>query len=245
MSDKHSIRKLSLLRRIQRFFGQFLFLLSPLCELAVFSLIFMGFSWGSYKLVNHGIMLFKEDRKATVTYVHQKTQKKQELLPEPEAVLSLREEIWRGLGEKQKIQVLNTIVVKEKEHLGMKNDITLNIEKLGGEKLGCCEISRADIILDKEHVLTGKSWEVLESLCHEIFHAYEYEMIGLCENSKGKYRKKVLESVQFYKSEFEYYISGVDDFDGYYQQQCEKDARKYAEKAVGRYQKQLSEYVKK
>ena len=54
---------------------------------------------------------------------------------------------------------------------------------------------------------------------------------------------KIYEDAQIYKKEFGNYKSGIDEYNEYYYQQCEVDARSYAENSVNYYMSYIYNYM--
>ena len=97
-------------------------------------------------------------------------------------------------------------------------------------------------MIDLGQLETAAAADVLESLCHECFHAYQYQMIALYEDIPEKYRNMLLfQYVGSYIKETSNYNDGSGDLVDYYYQTIEIQARQYAELAVADYYGRIRE----
>ena len=73
-------------------------------------------------------------------------------------------------------------------------------------------------------------WSALDTLCHEVYHAYQEMQVELYEDLNSPYREmELFHDAAVYAEEFRDYKDGDEDgYDLYYEQQCEEDARNYA-----------------
>jgi hypothetical protein len=75
----------------------------------------------------------------------------------------------------------------------------------------------------------GKLGELIDTITHEARHQFQAEVIANPERFEIP-----AETVAEWKADFENYISPQDDFEGYYKQSIEKDAREFAENVMRR-----------
>ena len=66
---------------------------------------------------------------------------------------------------------------------------------------------------------------IIDLVCHETFHYFEHRLVNGAEDI---HHLSTSEKVEKYKYEFTHYIDIEDDYDRYYKQLCEADARAYA-----------------
>lgn len=75
--------------------------------------------------------------------------------------------------------------------------------------------------------------DLVNTICHESYHAYEHRLIDMYESSSDQYKQlKVFEYATEYQKEFNNYteyLPELDNYEEYYYQLCEADARDYAD----------------
>ena len=86
--------------------------------------------------------------------------------------------------------------------------------------------------------------EVLNTCLHEAFHSYQYRLIDAYNSTDEDVKSlRMYKRAVSYIEEFSNYIDGNKDFNGYYEQLCETDARNYAEDAVEDYYNKIYKYL--
>ena len=86
--------------------------------------------------------------------------------------------------------------------------------------------------------------EVLNIVCHESYHAYQHCIVSALENADEESKNlRLFRDARNYAEEFCDYKSGDNGFYDYYYQECEMDAREYAEEALLNYYKRIEEYL--
>ena len=157
----------------------------------------------------------------------------------------IEEDKWEVLSVNEKMNVLNTIVSIEKEELGIPYALNVTEEKLSEGLVAQYHPLSNTIKIDKDYMNDCTSDEVVDSICHEVYHAYQNCLVELYENSSMEYRNLVVfKSVPEYKKEFTQYKDGMDEIFDYYMQTCECDARAYAASRVKYYQDYLLLIIK-
>lgn len=139
---------------------------------------------------------------------------------------------------KSETSKLHQAFVKElKEQMGLA-------EKPKGT-LGEYSENNYKVAIDLEQLETYDSMKCVEVICHEAYHAYQFELVDLYyaadDNKKNLY---IFRDIIKYENEFKNYIDGHEDFYAYYAQRCEENSRNYSEDAVCDYYKKIfgSEY---
>lgn len=135
------------------------------------------------------------------------------------------EERWAALDMDRKLEVLQVLVDAEREELGISERIYIRTELLHGKNGGYYD-QEGCIRIDLEYLRTFPVEQVVRTVCHEIYHCYEYRLVEVFAKADPKNRGlKIFDSVADYQREFADYIS---DGKGYLNQMCENDARYYA-----------------
>lgn len=154
----------------------------------------------------------------------------------------LREEEWKELSPQQKLDVLGVVLNIEIRYLGLNHEVYLKSSVLNGETAAHYNHKDHEIVIDLGQLETAAAADVLESLCHECFHAYQYQMIALYEDTPEKYRNMLLfQYVGSYIKETSNYNDGSGDLMDYYYQTIEIQARQYAELSVADYYGRIRE----
>ena len=153
-----------------------------------------------------------------------------------------REEEWKKLNSQQKLDVLGVVLNIEIRYLGLNHEVYLKSSVLNGETAAHYSHKDHEIVIDLGQLETASAADVLDSLCHECYHAYQYQMIALYEDTPEKYRNMLLfQYVGSYIEEMSDYNDGSSDLMDYYYQTIEIQARQYAELAVADYYGRIRE----
>ena len=161
-----------------------------------------------------------------------------------DAILLLQEEEWANLTTQEKLDILQTVANIEAHYLGLPNELNVGTANLDENTLACYNDRTHTISIDLNHLENDSVYDVLNSCCHEAYHSYQHRLVDAYnaadENSRGLRIYKL--AVQ-YGQEFNNYVDGDHDFCSYYYQDCEIDARDYAEDAVYDYYDRIYEYL--
>ncbi len=161
-----------------------------------------------------------------------------------ETILKLQPDIWDSMEDEEKLEVLQTAANIEQYSLGIPDHITVMVTDLEECTLGCYVQEGNVIYIDTEYFNDGWSWDVLNSVCHEAYHCYQYCLVDvLGQVDTGSKNLQMFSRVSAYAYEFNHYISGSEDYESYYSQKCEIDAREYAEEAAYKYYEMVYDYL--
>ncbi len=152
-------------------------------------------------------------------------------------VVKLEEDVWMTLTFQEKLDLMQTIANIERNYLGISHELNVEAATLDDSTHGYYDDSRHLIVLNITHLENDSSYEVLDTLCHEAYHAYQHRQLDAFNQLDDDSRNLLMfYDVQKYKEEFEGgYIDGDEDFSAYYLQISEWEAREYAEEAVNDY----------
>lgn len=156
----------------------------------------------------------------------------------------LWEDDWNALSPQQRLDVLGVVMNIEIRYLGLNHELYLKSSVLDGETAAHYEHKNHEIVIDIGQLKTASASSALNSLCHECYHAYQYQMIALYEAVPEEYRNMLLfQYVGSYMEETAHYSDGREDWLDYYDQTLEIQARQYAELAVADYYGRIREYL--
>lgn len=155
-----------------------------------------------------------------------------------ETIALLDENIWTSLTVQEKAGALQIIANLERSYLGISNELNVCVVNLEEEGLlGRYDDSTHEIIIDMDLLLNGSAQDALQCLVHEAFHSFEHRMVDLYEETDMSNKNLwIFRKANIYAEEFRYYNNGEDAYSDYYEQQCEIDARDYAEERVNFYE---------
>jgi len=146
-----------------------------------------------------------------------------------EDLLLLGTEEWDTLSNQEKLDILQKIANLEQAYLGIPHAVTVGASELEETTFGCYNDTKQSITINLEWLDILDSWSVVETVCHEMYHAYQYCLVDiyntLPEETKRLYMFKI---IPYYEYEFANYIEGAEDPEAYAKQYCEKGAREYA-----------------
>lgn len=160
-----------------------------------------------------------------------------------EAVLrNLASDKWATLSHEEKMNTLQTVVNIETTYL-TTSPITLKSTKLEDSTVGQYSYDENIIYIDSEFMATSDSMDVIDTICHECRHAYQHSVVDMLDWSQDSVTTHYFyRSARQWKLEFSDYRNGQLDYNTYYQQSIEADARAYAERSVYVYMEFLEQY---
>lgn len=162
-----------------------------------------------------------------------------------DTVLLLQEEEWVSLTTQEKLDTLQTVANIEAHYLGLPNELNVGAANLDEDTLACYDDRTYTISIDLNHLESASVYDVLESCCHEAYHSYQHRLVD-AYNSTDEYLRglRLFDMAAQYNYEFDDYANGNSEFYAYYFQDCEIDARDYAEDAVEDYYNRIDEYLR-
>lgn len=161
-----------------------------------------------------------------------------------ETLLKLQENLWRGLSAEERLGVMQTVANIEQRYLGLPDRLTVGTLSLAQGQLGYYVDNTHEIIISVDSLLGDSSLEVLDTVCHEAYHSYEHRLVEVYREADKKNRGlRFFRQADSYVEEFDNYVNGKEDFCVYYEQDCERDAREYARKAVYDYCEKIREHL--
>lgn len=151
---------------------------------------------------------------------------------------------WSGLTLQERLDVLQTAANIEQRYLGLPDGMTVGAADLEEGVLGYYSDAAHEIVISIDHLQDDSSWDVLNTVCHEVYHSYQHRVVDAWLDADEAIRGlRMFKKAGAYAEEFQDYISGNEDFCSYYNQDCEIDARDYAEEAVNDYYGRIRNYV--
>jgi len=147
-----------------------------------------------------------------------------------ESLEFLQEEQWKKLNAEQKIDVLQVVANIEKDNLGLPHELNV-VASAVNKNVGAHYDYRKHRITLGLGVLTYYTAEqAVNTIMHEVRHAYQYQLVELYNSLTPEQKQlKVFEEsyIPNFTYELENYININEDYESYYNQFVEIDARLY------------------
>ncbi len=158
----------------------------------------------------------------------------------------LDEPVWETLNTDEKIEVIQTLAEVEKSYLGLAVKLKISVEPAQTtERMGYYLKSGEKIVISKHSIENNSSWVIVNTLCHEIYHAYEDKLIDLYIKAEPSEKKlDIFSDARNYYREYKNYISPEDNYSGYYNQATEADAREHAKQATINYYRYIKNHLR-
>lgn len=175
-------------------------------------------------------LIFAAGRMDRVTIQKQSVEDMREKNNAREIVVYLKDYEWEKLSQDERLKVLGTITDYECDYLGMEDNIG---RQSGGGTVGMY-VQETDEILIRPDVLQYSGEKSLEVLLHEIRHMYQWQLIELYQLTGDKKKDlKLFDEIRTFEYENNHYEN--DDYEAYYSQKCEEDAREYSARRIKEY----------
>ena len=151
---------------------------------------------------------------------------------------------WSEASLKDKEVFIEAVKNRELSELGVTYEISIKYKELGNT-LGQYVTNDKIIDLNRKHVEEADVLEVIGTVAHECYHAYQIQCVEMYKSlDEADKDLEMFSDVVKYGKEFENYILANEDFGEYYLQNVEIDARTYAENRVLDYRYNYGDYVK-
>ena len=142
-------------------------------------------------------------------------------------------ERWDSLTFSEKQAVLQQAANTEANYLGICKPLRVTIVDLDDRVYGRYIKKDHTVQIDRDHVANSPAEEVLATLCHEAYHAYQTAVVETFAHAeKEKQALLLFRRAEIYQEELQQYQDGTVDYEDYYVQELEKDARAYSRSAV-------------
>lgn len=150
-----------------------------------------------------------------------------------EVIKYTEEKAWKKLSTKEKLNVLQSVADIEAAHLGVPYGLKVITSVLSAGTVASYDDKNHKIAIDADHLEHSAVSDVVNSVCHEARHAYQYCVCEMYINLTDEQKELLIfHDVEALVYNFSDYKSGTVDYDEYSSQQCEVDAREYAESRI-------------
>ena len=146
-----------------------------------------------------------------------------------ETLGNLREDVWAGLSMHDRLETLQIIANIEAQSLGLPTGLTVKVSNAPQYVIAAYNDEEHEIVVDASCFEALSAEELCQGILHEAHHSYAHRLVDVYDELPDQYRDLyVFQSVGIIKEEFANYTDGASDFDGYYNQECERSAREYS-----------------
>jgi len=143
---------------------------------------------------------------------------------------------WGRLNLEEKSNIVAKLITIEGTELGLKELPSIRIEDFENTRVNAF-YENNKIHLNSFYFSKSKS-EVVATATHELYHAYQKELIDKTKNilSKETLELQYFSELSAWMSADERYIADKDHYDTYYNNALEKAARDYSDKLLEKYE---------
>lgn len=147
----------------------------------------------------------------------------------------LQNKKWKTYSIQEKLDILQVICDYEcKNNLGCDSTKVVAGHPERDTIYGSYSAQTKTVTISVDHLETDPAEEVLDTLLHEVRHAYQHATVDAFDAIEEKLSDEAKElacfkTIESYRANFEHYISGSGDYYSYYDQEVENDSRSWAE----------------
>ena len=161
-----------------------------------------------------------------------------------DTILLLQEDAWERLSGQERLNVLQTVANIEATYLGLPHELNVVVDLLDETTSGHYNDSTHTIAVNADYIAGESAHDLVETIAHEAYHAYEYRLVDLYNDVSSQERNLLIfNRISEYEDNFENYIDGDEDLYGYITQAVETDSIKYALTAVIDYYTAIEDYL--
>ena len=156
---------------------------------------------------------------------------------------------WEELDSKEKINIFQRIVNIEASYNGFSKPIKVCFADIDTTpendtiKYGQYSDTKSIIYLNEKAVCSLSSESALTILLHEVYHAYQHEIVMVYKAAEEYKNLALLSTAAVFAEELENYKNGDDDYEAYKLQYIEITAQKYGEETAKEYCFLIEQYL--
>lgn len=157
---------------------------------------------------------------------------------------------WEELSPKEKIDIFQRVVNIESSYNGFSKPIKVCFADIDSTpdddstKYGQYNDANSVIYLNEKAVCSLSSESALIVLLHEVYHAYQHEIVRVYKAAGEEYKNlALLSAAAVYAEEFENYQNGDEDYQAYKMQKVEITADMYGRETSKEYISLIEQYL--
>ena len=161
-----------------------------------------------------------------------------------EDLVCLTDDEFVDIAVEKKLDIAQIVANIEEARLGIPHEINVVASKPAQKKttvLGYYNEAQHLIVINDEYLLHCNAKNLLDTVCHECYHAFQYRMLDEFQFEEDGEPTQLNFVSDIYSIEFEHYVSG--DKLSYYTQPCEISASEYAQLETIRIMSEIEEYT--
>ncbi len=140
----------------------------------------------------------------------------------------MRNEVWETLNDDERLELLQLIADIEAQNLGLPKRLEVFFGEADKEVFAYYTDNQKRICVNEMYFHDVPGERMIETICHETYHGYERCLIDAYQSVPQESRNLLdLRAAEKYIAEFKDYKDVSEDFEAYYMQACEEDARDY------------------
>ena len=186
-----------------------------------------------------GVMGFQPNTSASDPAGHTET-----IADNIETLCLLRQDSWEDMSVQERLDVLQVVANIEASYLGLPHELNVFASAMSSDTAGYYYDPTHSIHINLDLISYTAPHEILHTLTHEAYHAYEHRLAELYLAADASHQNLLLfRNVKEYPDEFSNYNDGDEDIWGYATQQVEIDADDYADSAVMDYYTSINDHL--
>jgi hypothetical protein len=144
-------------------------------------------------------------------------------------IRKLQKDRWKTLNAQERLNVMQCLCDLESIKLGVSNcSIKVGVGDTKEDTYGYYVHEQNVIVISSDLLMHGEPANLCNTISHETYHCYQQQLAELYSKTDSKYQSlMIFDHVAQYAYEINKYNDGNKDYDGYYSQELESDARKY------------------
>lgn len=154
------------------------------------------------------------------------------------------EDNWALMTAEEKVNALQGIAYLEADRLNI-DDVYVHAEKIDDGRIGYHISNTRDVFIDLTHKEHQDPMKCIHTILHECRHVYQNDCINSMNWASPQVQSGIYyEDVREWRYNLENYrsVSQGDEYEAYYNQTVEKDAREYADRVIGIYESIMMQY---
>ena len=162
-----------------------------------------------------------------------------------DVLAGLEDSRWKEMSLEERLDLARLIKNIEVCYLGIPHGVAVELGDADGVLAKYSDTDK-QILIDAEYLSRATGREVLHTVCHEMYHAYQYRLCEAYDSVGDEYKDLLIfANVDDYRYEMENYIDVSEDEEAHSRQKLEENADSYADDAVGDYFRKINLFLHK
>ena len=160
-------------------------------------------------------------------------------------LVRLSDETWPQLSPNERVDLLQLVANIEAGRLGLPNELNVEGDNIQAEDTYSYYLDDTKrIVISLDIIMRNKANQAVESVLHEAYHSYQHRLMDAFSQVDDDLKNlMIFDDAESYIDEFENYSDGNGDYFKYFYQDCEEDARDYANAHIDDYFSRVERYA--